>query len=1069
MFSQESPHPLLVKESPLSAEEREDLLANYVTRGRALRLEGDRGLIDSHRRRALNLGQFFTPARVVQLMYQAIGLLDHPAWTKGKNPWEVPKTGSIVDFAGCGNGRLFQFAPTGWSLHGADIDPLACRAASLCFPEAEIMECSLLDFQGHGKVFSAALLNPPFSVNLTSRTAIDMASAQWGIWGRGTSIESHLAAVELASKMAELVAVILPTSCLDGAQAITFKKASGSSYGWGCQLRIDLPKDAFSDEGTEWPCSLLVLGDLGTSKQVSECGTWTEVESAMASWIESQALAPYWSKTVLKAVAKGDRASTLGGWVQRKQEPARAQETAPLKGAGSPMVRLALGGRAHKIQILPNNMSAALSIQEAKLWEGWITSDGFDPQSKLDWLCDLVRNAGKAEACIDQVKACIEEKAGVTVVVDEQLKRHARRADLRASVELTPFRQWIRRGDGWEERGRIGDPTTHPALDLIRGRSRHFHRQASAIPNGLVLKAWDRSAKAHVQRSWKAFPVYSFALQDVVRSLSKRSVIYSAKQGLGKTRYSIAAVLASGMSKALWVLESRLVNEFKRELSKLGLLEEFHLIETKADLQSLKTFNCVTYSRLWRPVNEGSEKRSRRWGPGKSFAAALAKRRMFVVIDEAHKIRSANSKQGIAARLLCMKARRVIEMTGTAVSSYPRNVLGLVTAGWGDGSSMAPYGYRRPVEGGYQVSNGRSNRWRGALVKGVTKFIDENVQVLWYTPCFEQTASTGMKSREIPALKDVPLWESFIRSKLIRRVPGEPEVRASGLRTPEAHPLFVGVQPTIAHFAHYKLVLDHFAKIWEERLKAERETGTSTSSVAAILPELDALRFASTVPVTKHRWADGDPILRYGSKEPTALMRAALEKIASWVEAGDRVVVGAEKPDALRWLADLLADLPSYVEDAEPIMPVLALDADIAKRNAAIDQARDDQSSPVLLISVGMGKEGLNLGAFSKLLTLDLGWVPADLDQFAHRILRPDQVGDPEIVHLYHEGLIDSYMKQLCEAKTDAIAQAIDGQQTTFDYSNWLDYRSFALQMLEREGYAFAAKALADERCALAC
>jgi len=40
-----------------------------------------------------------------------------------------------------------------------------------------------------------------------------------------------------------------------------------------------------------------------------------------------------------------------------------------------------------------------------------------------------------------------------------------------------------------------------------------------------------------------------------------------------------------------------------------------------------------------------------------------------------------------------------------------------------------------------------------------------------------------------------------------------------------------------------------------------------------------------------------------------------------------------------------------------------------------------------VLISVGMGKEGLNLPEFSKLLTLDIGWVPADLDQFRHRYL----------------------------------------------------------------------------------
>jgi hypothetical protein len=55
-------------------------------------------------------------------------------------------------------------------------------------------------------------------------------------------------------------------------------------------------------------------------------------------------------------------------------------------------------------------------------------------------------------------------------------------------------------------------------------------------------------------------------------------------------------------------------------------------------------------------------------------------------------------------------------------------------------------------------------------------------------------------------------------------------------------------------------------------------------------------------------------------------------------------------------------------------------------------------------------------------------------------------------------------MQQLCLAKKDAINQAIDGQESEFNYEGWLDIRSFALQMLEREGYKFAAEQLLKER-----
>jgi SNF2 family DNA or RNA helicase len=195
-------------------------------------------------------------------------------------------------------------------------------------------------------------------------------------------------------------------------------------------------------------------------------------------------------------------------------------------------------------------------------------------------------------------------------------------------------------------------------------------------------------------------------------------------------------------------------------------------------------------------------------------------------------------------------------------------------------------------------------------------------------------------------------------------------------------------------------------------------------------------------------------------------MLEALKLINEFVSAGDRVIVGAEKPSALEWLSDLLSDLPSYIPDSEPIPAILALDANIEKRNAAIDEARDNPDIPVLLISVGKGKEGLNLPEFSKLITLDFGWVPGDLDQFRHRILRPGQAGEVEIIHLYHEGMINDYMHQLCNAKADAIAEVIDGQESSFDYSQWRDYRTFALEMLSKEGYVFATKALTENELA---
>jgi len=1066
-YSQQSPSKLLEKDS-LTPDERRQLLAEYLTRGQALRLTDDRGIFDSHRRRANNLGQFFTPSKVVRVMAQALGIKHHPAWGEA---WREPQECSVVDFAGCGNGRMFEHVPDNWRLFGADIDHLAVRAARLIYPKAEILQANFMDFRlDKAGLFNLAMINPPFSLRLSSQTPLNLKCAEWGIWGKATSVSSHLAAIEMALRCADVTGAVLPTSAFDGENGKSLSKILEAHCRYSnadrlIKLRIDLPRDTFKGEGTEWPCSIVILAETRENPAHYSCDTWDDVEKALTEWIgqldtKEDQYNPRLFQLFRQGV-KGIRSYTLSALLN-KPKPAKTREYKyESNNDEEPTVRLCLGGRAHRIMLKPNNLTARLAVEEAKLWEGWITSDGFRPANRLDWACDLVRNAGKATDCIDTVVEAINKVGGVAVVVDKQLLTHAGRADKRNAIELTRHSQWVQVGDEWEKHGEDDiEQSDHPAAEQIASRHNYYSRNASALPYGLQVRLWNRFTAQHLTTQYPAVPIYDFSIRDIARTLGRKSVIYSAKQGLAKTRFSIGAVLASGTTKALWVLESRLVNEFKRELKKIDMLRHFHQIDTAADLKGLSLINVITYSRLWKTVR-GSEREDKRWGPGKSFAAALAKRRMIVVIDEAHKIKAATSKQGIAARHLCNRAKKVILMTGTAIQSYPRNILGLINAGWGDGSASNPYGYRRPVEGGY-FAPGDNGRRRGEMMKGVQQFVDEFVEVIWYTSEFAQTASAGRKSREIPRIKNLPLWQSFVSPKLIRRVPGEPEVRASGVTTPEARPVFQGLTPDRSHAVYYRVVLDRFAYIWKERLRKEKE-GHRENSIAHILPELDALRFASTAPIVEHQWAQYDPRLKEGHKEPTAVMLEALRLINDWVTQGDRVIVGAEKPAALEWLAFLLSDLPSHVPDSEPIAAVMALDANIEKRNEVIDRARDSGDTPVLLITVGKGKEGLNLPEFSKLLTLDFGWVPGDLDQFRHRILRPGQTGDVEIVHLYHLGMIDSYMRQLCEAKSDAIAALIDGQESTFDYSGWMDYRTFALTMLAKEGYGFASDAIAEE------
>ena len=141
---------------------------------------------------------------------------------------------------------------------------------------------------------------------------------------------------------------------------------------------------------------------------------------------------------------------------------------------------------------------------------------------------------------------------------------------------------------------------------------------------------------------------------------------------------------------------------------------------------------------------------------------------------------------------------------------------------------------------------------------------------------------------------------------------------------------------------------------------------------------------------------------------------------------------------------------PEPPPDADPVDALLATPTSSGGTGSSTEHATTIRARAP---AVGRhGEEGLKLASFNRLATVDLGWVPGDLDQYRHGILRPDQTRDTWIVHGFHRGMVDGYMAQLCRAKADAIDNAIDGQRTTFDDSKWKDYRTFALEMLREEG-----------------
>src|SRR5450759_1883942 len=80
--------------------DRNSIIERYKTLGETAVIENDRGLIDSHRRRAAHLGQFFTPAPIVEFITRLLKLD-----TTNLNP-------IIIDNS-CGVGGMFRYlSPT---------------------------------------------------------------------------------------------------------------------------------------------------------------------------------------------------------------------------------------------------------------------------------------------------------------------------------------------------------------------------------------------------------------------------------------------------------------------------------------------------------------------------------------------------------------------------------------------------------------------------------------------------------------------------------------------------------------------------------------------------------------------------------------------------------------------------------------------------------------------------------------------------------------------------------------------------------------------------------------------
>lgn len=525
--------------------------------------------------------------------------------------------------------------------------------------------------------------------------------------------------------------------------------------------------------------------------------------------------------------------------------------------------------------------------------------------------------------------------------------------------------------------------------------------KAAAFPE--LADMWRKKAKELRIHEWMS---RDYQMDDLIESMiHPTGMVCGWEMGLGKTRYSLAVCLLSGVKHSLIVVKPKLIHEFmnqiKNDLAGYIDLNDINIIENEDDL-TLKRFNFISTNRLRMLVNEKKSK-------NKTFARALRRRIGLAVVDEAHFISNFNTQQTKAVRDL--SAKKLIVMSGTIMANYPRNLHPILNLIAGDGTATQPWGFRYPKLEPYLISN------MNYAFTGTKAFADNFVTLEW---CTHQYMDTGMivgAKREIPRVKNAPEYREMLAPFVKRRVVEEPAVKKY-FSIPKPNIINEFLDWDIEHLKFYYKIARDFASAWRQRHKDK-------NAMASILPRINAVIKASSTPFIHQKgfgcYAETTP------KEFTTI-----NYVKKWTAEGHQSIVYTNSPKHVVRLCSMLSEqgikcIPSYGSISHK------------KRAEMLNENFKKGLSDCLVATVGTLSEGENLENASKVLfAAGREWSPKTEKQCSARVLRPKQIKDVDIVFLHYKGGIDSYMKQMIDGKQDCANAGLDYATPELDDSEFL-------------------------------
>lgn len=942
---------------------------------------------------------------------------------------------SVLDNS-CGIGRLLQFAEPdrhviyGCDTHGPSVNLLA-EASAAGGIDGTFLTASVDQVSARG--MDLALINPAFSLSLSSATMEPFDCTTWGRYGRNTSALSHEYALSHAMRACRVVIALLPRSFAESLLEDAF-------YCKRIRACLHLPANAFLEEGANVATSVVAL-DHRTLADKPVVGDFSGQSAASVQ---------------LEAIQRWDQVTFHRHGVTT-DEP-----SIDLPVTGNPRVRLVRKGRQLRLKFECGFMQAkvenAIYIERVCPYRDghrYPKSVRYTGQGCLDIEVLLLQDDPMAclERLCDQIRSC-----GARLEICSGIAGYLRRRARRQAIFMTPLRHDIfvpaGSSQGRELSGCFdavckqkhamnpkvwGSPRVNvgDVVSVAKSGDEYTYRSGGhelTLTRPELEQRFDVPSLSSTEARWVrkhagravAFPekaamlrararrlgldqwLYSFALEDCIEMcLTPGGVVAGHKMGLGKGRLSAALALLQGGKHNLAVVEAGLIDELVEEFQLIGLAD-FKVIEKPSDLDDLANINIISYSRLRQPVNPAR----RRF----TYAKALRHRIHTLTADEGHLISHIETQQTRA--LFNVAAKKRYALSGTAIANYPRDIWPVARFVAGDGVGHQPFGHYQPC---VEARNIKSMAY---VSRGAQAFAEEFTCLEWVSYEFSEDLQGGAK-REVPSLRNLDKYRSYLSNLVLRRVWEEPDV-ASVISVPEPVRDVEVVPWDDDHLARYLAVAEEFRDWWIGQREAKCSSGKGLNLVALLAQINEVFKAANNPASLEGKFA--------GHRGLTSKQRAVLDWLIESHNAGEKTLLFARNPAVLEKLHEALAGLGIEAVLYTGNVPRKA-------RVHALKARWKNGPVQIALMSYGVGQTGLNLHQACRLGLYNREWSPRQEHQAEYRALRPQQKHTVKIKRWHLPGSLDEYQARMVEMKADCASAGLDYATPEFeasDFNHWV-------------------------------